>query len=63
MSTELPRSIDGLKTVTENVRSHAESALEGVRFENLSPTEPLVILRYFGPEANPDAPEIGDAAK
>ena len=28
MSTELPRSIDGLKTVTENVRSHAESALE-----------------------------------
>jgi hypothetical protein len=63
MSTEIPPSIDGLKTVTENVCSHAESALEGVRFENLSPTEPLVILRYFGPEANPDAPEIGDAAK
>ena len=27
----------------------------------LLPHEPLVILRYFGPEANPDAPEIGDA--
>jgi hypothetical protein len=61
MSTELPRSINDLKTVTENVRSHAESASEGVRFVNSSPTEPLVILRYFGPEANPDAPEIGDA--
>ena len=61
MSTELPHYIDGLKTVTENIRSHAESALEGVRFETPSPTEPLVILRYFGPEANPDAPEIGDA--
>ncbi|MDA9961925.1 hypothetical protein N9D63_03475 [Opitutales bacterium] len=38
MSTERPPSIDGLKTVTENIRSHAESALEGVRFENSSPT-------------------------
>ena len=28
MSTELPRSIDGLNTVTENIRSHAEAALE-----------------------------------
>ena len=63
MSTELPRSIDGLNTVTDNVRSHAELALEGVRFENPSLTEPLAILRYFGPDANPDAAEIGDAAK
>ena len=38
-----------------------ETAAEGVRFENTSPTEPLVILRYYGPEANPDAPAIGDA--
>ena len=63
MSTELPRSIDDLKAVTDNVRSHAESTLEGVRFENPSPTEPLAILRYFGTEANPDAPEIGDDPK
>ena len=33
----------------------------GVTFENLSSTEPLVTLRYFGPEANPDAPEIRGA--
>ena len=63
MSTELPPSIDGLKTVTENVRSHAKSAAEGVRFENPSPAEPLVTLHYFGPGANPDAPEISDAVK
>ena len=57
MSAELPRTVDDLKTVTENVRP----AAEGVRYENTSPTEPLVILRYYGPEANPDAPAIGDA--
>ena len=34
-------------------------AQAGVTFENLSTTEPLVILRYFGPEVNPDAPEMG----
>jgi hypothetical protein len=34
-------------------------AKAGVTFENTSETEPLVILRYFGPEVNPDAPEMG----
>ena len=50
MSAELPQTIDDLDTVTE-----------GVRFENTSPTEPLVILCYYDPEANPDAPDIGAA--
>jgi hypothetical protein len=36
-----------------------EGAHNGVTFENTSETEPLVCLRYFGPEANPDAPEVG----
>jgi hypothetical protein len=36
-----------------------DGAKAGVTFENLSETEPLVCLRYFGPDANPDAPEIG----
>ena len=31
----------------------------GVTFENTSETEPLVTLRYFGPEVNPDAPAMG----
>ncbi len=36
-----------------------DGAKAGVTFENTSETEPLVCLRYFGPEVNPDAPEIG----
>jgi hypothetical protein len=36
-----------------------EGARNGVTFENTSQTEPLVCLRYFGPDANPDAPELG----
>jgi len=37
----------------------AEAAKAGVTFENTSVTEALVMLRYFGPEVNPDAPEAG----
>ena len=40
-----------------------EAAQRGVVFENLSKTEPLVMLRYFGPEVNPGAPEIGGKKK
>jgi len=35
-----------------------DGAGAGVTFENTSETEPLVVLRYFGPEANPEAPEL-----
>jgi hypothetical protein len=35
-----------------------DGANAGVTFENKSETEPLVCLRYFGPEANPDAPVL-----
>ena len=36
-----------------------DGAKNGVTFENTSETEPLVCLRYFGPDANPDAPTMG----
>jgi hypothetical protein len=36
-----------------------DGARGGVTFENTSQTEPLVMLRYFGPDVNPDAPEVG----
>jgi hypothetical protein len=36
-----------------------DGAKAGVTFENTSETEPLVVLRYFGPEVNPDAPAMG----
>ncbi|MCL2105036.1 MAG: hypothetical protein FWH21_08320 [Kiritimatiellaeota bacterium] len=35
------------------------AARAGVVFENTSKTEPMVMLRYFGPEVNPNAPDIG----
>ena len=35
-----------------------KAAVEGVTFVNTG-SEPLVGLRYFGPDASPDAPEIG----
>ena len=34
------------------------AAKAGVPFENTSVTEPLVVLRYFGPGVNPDAPTV-----
>ncbi|HID24061.1 MAG TPA: hypothetical protein EYP14_16900, partial [Planctomycetaceae bacterium] len=40
----------------------AKAAAEGVTIENTG-TEPLVSLRYFGPGACPDAPNVGDHKK
>ena len=41
------------------VGSASVGAKAGVTFENTSETEPLVCLRYFGPEVNPNAPAMG----
>lgn len=46
--------------LTEDEYFATESgAKAGVTFENTSETEPLVCLRYFGPEVNPEAPKMG----
>ncbi|MHB8519887.1 MAG: hypothetical protein ACYDH9_03925 [Limisphaerales bacterium] len=46
--------------LTEDELFCTESAAQaGVTFENTSEVEPLVALRYFGPEVNPDAPKLG----
>jgi len=45
--------------LTEDEAFVTESAAKaGVTYENTSGAEPLVVLRYFGPEVNPDAPDI-----
>jgi hypothetical protein len=36
-----------------------EAARDGVTFKNAG-SEPLVTLRYFGPDTNPQAPKVGD---
>jgi hypothetical protein len=37
-----------------------EAAQQGVTFVNHSQTDPLVTLRYFGPDVHPDMPAVGD---
>lgn len=54
-------SVKDLKTITgKGVKSAAEDAVAkmGGVFENDSPTEVLEVLRHFGPEVNPDTPEL-----
>jgi hypothetical protein len=51
----------GELTEDEVFVSH-EAARAGVVYENTG-YEPLVTLRYFGPETNPQAPKIGDYKK
>lgn len=36
-----------------------DGARNGITFQNTSEAEPLVCLRYFGPDVNPDAPDLG----
>jgi hypothetical protein len=51
----------GELTEDEVFVSH-DAAVQGVVFENTG-KERLVTLRYFGPDANPDAPAVGDHKK
>ena len=53
-------SMIGFHELTEDeiFVSHAAAAA-GVIYRNLSPTEPLVILRYYGPEQDAAAPDVG----
>jgi hypothetical protein len=37
----------------------AEAAAQGIVVENQSQTDPLVTLRYFGPDVHSDMPEVG----
>jgi hypothetical protein len=40
-----------------------EAATAGVSFVNESATDPLVTLRYFGPNVHKDMPQVGDHAR
>jgi hypothetical protein len=54
-----PKMIRFHELTEDEVFCTEAAAKAGVTFENTSATEPLVALRYFGPEVNPDAPNIG----
>ncbi|MFI5381941.1 MAG: hypothetical protein ACHRHE_21805 [Tepidisphaerales bacterium] len=56
---QTPAMIDYGELTEDEYFVSDEAARQGVRFQNTG-TEPLVTLRYFGPEVNPDAPQVGD---
>ena len=58
---DCPKMIGFHDLTRDEVFCSEATAKAGVVYENTSENEPLVILRYFGPEVNPDAPNIGDA--
>jgi hypothetical protein len=56
---DCPKLIRFTELTNDEVFCTESAAKAGVVFENTSDVEDLVVLRYFGPDANPDAPEIG----
>jgi hypothetical protein len=59
LKLDSPKLIRFHELTDDEVFCTESAARAGVVFENTSEVEPLVVLRYFGPEANPDAPNIG----
>ncbi len=57
---ESPTMIRFGEMTEDEVFISAGRAQEGFEVENLGGDCPLVLLRYFGPDVNPDAPEVGD---
>ncbi len=63
LALQTPAMIRFGELTEDEVFVSCEAARQGVVFENTG-KEPLVTLRYFGPDANPDAPErSGDYKK
>src|SRR3989440_314219 len=59
LNLDCPKLIRFHEVTEDEVFCTESAAKAGVRFVNTSSVEPLVVLRYFGPEVNPGAPEIG----
>jgi hypothetical protein len=62
LALQSPAMIRYGELTEDEVFASYSAAREGVVFENTG-KEPLVTLRYFGPDANPDAPNVGDHKK
>ncbi|MEM9110463.1 MAG: hypothetical protein AAGC72_10615 [Planctomycetota bacterium] len=60
MTLDCPKLIRFYELTQDEVFVTEATAKAGLTFENTSGTEDLVILRYFGPEVNPQAPNVGD---
>lgn len=60
LTLDCPKLIRFHELTEDEVFCTESAARAGVAFENTSRVEPLVVLRYFGPDANPEAPQQGD---
>jgi len=58
LTLDCPAMIRFGQLTEDEVFVSCEAAAGGVVFENLSQCDPLVVLRYFGPDVNPDAPDL-----
>lgn len=63
LNVECPAMIRFGQMTDDEVFVTADAAKNGITFENLSEKDPLVTLRYFGPEVNQEAPSVGDHKK
>jgi hypothetical protein len=59
LDLDCPKLIRFHELTEDEVFCTEDAAKAGVSFENTSAVEPLVVLRYFGPDVNPEAPELG----
>jgi hypothetical protein len=62
LALQTPAMIRFGELTEDEVFVTAEAARQGVLFENTG-RESLVTLRYFGPDVNPNAPNVGDHKK
>jgi len=61
MPLECPAMIRYGELTEDEVFITAARARKGYTIENQGTQSPMVCLRYFGPDVNPQAPEVGDA--
>ncbi len=59
LELDCPKLIRFHELTRDEVFCTESAARAGVTFENTSEVEPLVVLRYFGPDVNPEAPVMG----
>jgi len=59
LTLNCPKMIRFVEMTEDEIFCTESAAKAGVVFENTSATEPLVLLRFFGPEVNPNAPKLG----
>ncbi len=58
LNLDCPKLIRFHELTEDEVFCTEDAARAGVTFENTSEVEPLVVLRYFGPDVNPEAPDL-----